>query len=66
MISHGMLNLYANGRAYKKNEKPILYGIPDVQNELLILYEIYIYKMKFHFVRLLVRIVICFTEPHTK
>jgi len=47
-----MLNLDSNGRAHthKQNEKPILYGIPDVQNEFLILYEKYIYKMKFHFV----------------
>merc|ERR1740139_1972236 len=38
MISYAMLNLYVDGRAhtFKKNETPIFYGIPDVQNEFLI------------------------------
>ena len=66
MIFHGMLNFYDKGRAHTQHEKPICYGIPDVQNELLILYEKNIYKMKFYFVRLLVQSVIRFTEPHTK
>ena len=68
MISHGMLNFYANGceHTHKQNEKTILYCIPDVQNGFLILYEKYIYNMKFRFVRLLVRIVIQFIERHSK
>ena len=69
MILHRTLNLYANGRAHRhtQNEKPIFCGIPDMQNEFLILYEKNIYyKIKFHVVCLLVRTVTRFTEPHTK
>ena len=56
-----MLNLDSNSRAHthKQNEKSVLYGIRDVQNEFLILYEKIYIRNKFHFVHILVRIMIC-------